>query len=279
MTIGVEALERLTAGVGWPPSPAGPLAEALLEEFASPDPRVRDTLALTLMERLMVEGRLTLDERMALLRAALDDGHLFAAVGERGTDSVFRRSFSVLMVPLVLEADFRVGELPADLVEWALDRVTAYARAERDWRGYVVGKGWAHAVAHTADALGAVGGHPRTPTARLSDVLSAIYDLATLPYPLGYREDDRLAWAAYRVIQSGRLGRTAVQDWLDRFQRRIGPHEQAEALGEANAEHFLRSLYFRFRAKDREDAWLDPIQAALDRLDLFRPYLTPDTES
>jgi hypothetical protein len=275
-SVTIEELERLASGEGWPPSNAVPLSEALLENFASPDSRIRDTLSFTLMDRLIEEGLLTLRERVALLQAALDDRHLFAGIGESGTDRVFRRSFSVLLVPLVLGSDLSAGELPEDLVVWALDRVLAYARAERDWRGYVPGKGWAHAVEHTADALGIAGRHPKTPYSRLPDLLSAIHYLATIPYPLGYREDDRLAFAAYQIIQSGRLGADVVRAWLDRFQLPTGSDDQAATLGGANAEHVLRSLYFRFRAKDREHAWLEPIQTALDRLDIFLLYPPPE---
>lgn len=279
MTIRVKELEQLANGVGWPPSNAGPLAEALLENFASPDLRLRDALSFTLMDRLIEEGLLTLSEQVVLLQKALDDCHLFAGIGESGTDRVFRRSFSVLVVPMVLGADLGAGELTEDFVVWALDRVLTYARSERDWRGYVADKGWAHAVAHTADALWIAGRHPRTPVSRVSDLLSAIHRLATLPYPLGYLEDDRLAFAAYQIIQSGRLNGDAIQAWLYSFQLLTGSGDQAETLGDANAEHFLRSLYFRFRAKDREHAWLDPIQSALDRFDIFLVCPPPDIES
>lgn len=276
MTIRLDELEQLARGEGWPPADAGALAGGLLENFQSPDPRIRDTLSFTLMDRLIEGGFLTLGERGALLRVALDDRHLFAGIGESGTDNVFRRSFSILVVPMVLGSDLGAGELPEDLVVWALDRVLAYAWAEQDWRGYVAGKGWAHAVAHAADALWVAGRHPRTPGTRVPDVLSAIHHLATLPYPLGYLEDDRLAFAAYQLLQTPRLAGDAIQAWLDSFQRLSGPDDQVETLGGANAEHFLRSLYFRFRANDREHPQLDPIQAALDRFDIFLLYPPPE---
>ncbi|PSR33618.1 MAG: hypothetical protein C7B44_14515, partial [Sulfobacillus thermosulfidooxidans] len=134
-------------------------------------------------------------------------------------------------------------------------------------------------AAHTADALSIVGRHPKTPATRVPGVLSAIHDLATLPYPLGYREDDRLAFAAFQLMESGRLRTDAIQAWLDSFQLVTGRDDQTETLGGANAEHFLRSLYFRFRAKSREHAWLDPIQTVLDRFDIFLLYPPPDTAS
>lgn len=277
-TIRSEELEKLASGEGWPPFHAWTLAEAILENFASSDLWLRDTLSFTLMARLVEEGLLTLGEREALLQSALDERHLFARIGESGTDSVFRRSFSVLMVPMILGSDLVASELPEDLVVRALDCVLAYAREERDWRGYVAGKGWAHAVAHTADALSTVGRHPKIPMTRVPEVLTTIHYMATLPYPLGYLEDDRLAYAAYQLMRSGRLSVDAMQSWLDGFQLLTGPDDQAETLGSANAEHFLRSLYFRFRANDREHFWIEPIQEVIDRFDIFLLYPPPDIE-
>ena len=39
------------------------------------------------------------------------------------------------------------------VLEWG-DRLATWLLRERDLRGFVPGKGWAHAVAHGADALG-----------------------------------------------------------------------------------------------------------------------------
>ena len=43
--------------------------------------------------------------------------------------------------------------------EWG-DRLATWFLTERDTRGFVPGKGWAHAVAHGADAIGALGESP-----------------------------------------------------------------------------------------------------------------------
>jgi hypothetical protein len=270
------SLRKLLDGEGWPPLDADRLAFSLLENFASTDPILRDTLSLTILDRLVEEKRLTRATRVDLLTTALDDDHLFANIGHRASDSVFLRSFCVLIVPMMLEPDLAVAELPKEAVARALDRVLAYARAERDWRGYVERKGWAHAVAHTADALSALGRHPHTALGRISEILSTIHHLAMLPYPLGYLEDDRLALAAFQLIHSGRPSQETVQAWLDSFVLMPEFQHPANTLRVANGEHFLRSLFFRCRATDGQGRWLDTIQTAVDRLDIFLLDPTPE---
>ena len=86
---------------------------------------------------------------------------LAVGVGEDGTDTVFRRSFSALVLAVVLERATTLATttgtgLPDDtLLRWG-DRIAGWLVRERDLRGFVLGKGWAHALAHGADALGAL---------------------------------------------------------------------------------------------------------------------------
>lgn len=183
-----------------------------------------------------------MDEAEALLATAIDGEHLFRDIGVSGDDSVFVRSFSVLLVPLMLEHDFTGRPLDPGLVRRTLEAVLRYAQTERDFRGYVAGSGWAHASAHTSDALDA----------------------------LGYLEDDRLAFAASSIVRGGRLPDQAIALWLDSFQLLDDRDEQGTTLGGANAEHFLRSLYFRLLHTGRLSPWLGPIESALARFDIYQ---------
>jgi hypothetical protein len=265
----LPTLSRLLDGEGWPPVDAWELAVALLDNLGSPDPRLRDELSLTLLWRLVDEDRLAPSQQEALLRLATDADHLFSAIGSQGDDTVFRRTFSVLVVPMVVGADSERLRLTPAAVEASRMAVMAYARGERDWRGYVPGKGWAHAVAHTADALGALGLHPHTPPTDAVALLTTIHDLATVPYPLGYLEDDRLAFAAWRLMQSGRVPDESLEHWLDGFQLLDDRDDQGATLGGANALHFLRGLYFRLKAQDPGHGWLGRVAEAANRFDIF----------
>src|SRR5690606_2005720 len=97
------------------------------------------------------------------LLAGLGDGMatgLEVGLGERGTDSVFRRSWSVRVLAEVLHRDTAERLLTADQVlRWG-DKVATWLVREQDLRGWVPGHGWARAVAHGADALAALAGSP-----------------------------------------------------------------------------------------------------------------------
>ena len=68
---------------------------------------------------------------------------LAVGLGENGTDRVFRRGFSVLVLAECIERDTRPAPRACGKVlEWG-DRVTAWYVRERDTRGYVPAKGWA----------------------------------------------------------------------------------------------------------------------------------------
>ena len=106
---------------------------------------------------------------------------LGVGLGERDTDSVFRRSFSALILGECIGRDNdRPLVAGGKVLEWG-DRVATWLLRERDLRGFVPGKGWAHAVAHGADALGTLARSPHVGTAELTVILDVIADRLLLP--------------------------------------------------------------------------------------------------
>lgn len=275
-----EWLSELQQREEWPSDLDGDrLGFRLLENFRSPDPKLRDGLSYGLLARLVEDNRLSPSGVRTLLYKALDDDHLFLHIGSQEDDSVFLRSFSVLVIPLVLETPASRKALAPEDVAYAKTAVLRYAREEQDWRGYVTGKGWAHAVAHTADALGSLGCDAAVNRDGRREILDGLHHLAMLPYPLGFLEDDRLAYAVFQMLQSGRLKEPEFFQWLESFHRvedRVeGPDDGAQTLSGANAMHVLRSLYVRLLHQDTAHPWLGPVLRAADRFDVFLPYSPP----
>lgn len=257
--------------------PAGPLSLALLDNLASSDPHLRDALSLTLLDRLIESDRLATPDRERLAAAAIDEAHLGAGLGHTGDDRVFARSFGVLVVAALVEHDRDRQELVASTVGRLADAVLTYAACERDFRGYIPGQGWAHAAAHTADALGCLAAHPAVPASMVPVILQRIRELASVPVPLGFLEDDRLALAAYRIMRLGKVPDDAVTTWLGGFN--LPPDETDAGSGTvmgSNQEHFLRSLYFRWLRADALSPWLSRIQTAVARFDCYGAAVQDD---
>src|SRR4051812_19882784 len=144
------------AGPGAQRAPAGrPLADLTAElttMLGSTDPYLRDGIAFPTLSTWISEG--VYDDLLEGLGDGMTAG-LAIGVGEDGTDSVFRRSFSALVLAVCLERTTTLGAGGVShetVLRWG-DRLAGWLVRERDLRGFVPGKGWAHAVAHGADAL------------------------------------------------------------------------------------------------------------------------------
>ncbi|MGE5592023.1 MAG: DUF2785 domain-containing protein, partial [Bacillota bacterium] len=156
------------------PGPESPqsLAPELESYLGSPDPELRDDLAYMILGTWIERGHLSTEYMRQLTDRML--ANLERGLGEPESDGVFRRSFSALILTeLVLkdaEGPFWSPEEARRVMEGAL----SYLRQERDLRGYVPGKGWAHSVAHTADLLRALAANPRLERAHLEQLMEAI---------------------------------------------------------------------------------------------------------
>ena len=127
------------------------LAE-LLRHLGNTDPHWRDEIAWPLLGRWMWKVELDEDYRRFVTRDAID--HLLVGVGRRTDDSVFRRSFSALVLSSAIASDLHRPFLRLADVRRMLRLALELLDREEDLRGFVPRKGWAHCIAHLADLLG-----------------------------------------------------------------------------------------------------------------------------
>lgn len=249
---------------------------ALLPNLRSTDAELRDNLSYYTFVNLLNKYPLTAGQLEDLLELVASEDFLRHRIGEDDTDSVFGRSFSVLIVAAIIDYDTKRLQLSAPCVQETLHVVLDYAKNERDYRGYVDGKGWAHAVAHTADALDSFAQHPLVTNDTRLMILEAIAHLASLSSPLTYMEDDRLAYPVLRMVEAKQLSQDCFESWLTHFRiDHIPP--KAATLQHVNAAHFLRSLYFLLHWQLPNHPWLPLISTQLMQMNIFYKYgiLTP----
>ncbi len=197
--------------------PLDDLTAELTTMLGSTRPEVRDGTAYPALATWIDRG--VYDDLLTGLGDGMVAG-LGVGLGEAGTDSVFRRSFSALIVAECLERDNAQHLVPASKVlDWG-DRLAVWFLSEKDTRGFVAGKGWAHAIAHGADAIGALAGSPHMSAAEheaLLDVLAERLVQQPADEPLASGEPDRMAHAAMRVLRRGTLGIDLLEPWVHRL--------------------------------------------------------------
>ncbi len=256
---------------------------ALLQNFATTDAELRDELTYMILADAIIDQKtadmLSANQREALLLLCIDDAHLFYSIGEAGSDSVFMRSFSLLIIAALLYTDARLQQISEEAARKTQTALMRYAMEERDWRGYIKGKGWAHSVAHLSDALDEIAQNRYVSLADREALMQTLTYLATLPEPLCYEEDDRLSFAAYRLIAANMVEDVFLETWVESLF--VTRTEEVPGLAEedvtrwiraANAKNFLRSLYFRLLWNRKTPALLERISGVLRRLD---PSPTP----
>jgi hypothetical protein len=223
---------------------AFPFAQALLENLASSDSELREELSyIILASGIIDKQKLNQEQLETLLTAALDDQHLFHHIGETGTDTVFMRSFSNLIIAAILFNDARTPQFAKSSIQLTKEKLLHYAIEEKDWRGHVEGKGWAHAMAHLAEALDECAQHPCMTSKDRQEILITVSELAPLSEPLYNEEDIRLATIPYHILLGHQVNDDFIEQWIDMCSVSRDP-DVISWTRITNVKNMLRSLYF-----------------------------------
>jgi hypothetical protein len=251
-----------------------PLAGELSDLLASPNPELRDEIAYSTLTAWIYQKQILDDEAVHRL-ADTWTRNLETGIGDRDTDTVFRRSFSALMLSVVVARDNAKPFLPADDIRRIEAAALQYLDAERDVRGYDPVKGWMHSAAHTADLLKFIARNRYFEPADQPHLLDAIAKkLTTAPVVFFNGEDERLARTVLSVINRSDFDRSGFGAWLARAK----PDRPTSALPkveELRAAQNIKNLFAKLEVllsvdpepSDSMRAARDSVRAALK--DLF----------
>jgi hypothetical protein len=194
----------------------GELTAELTDMLASPDPELRDDIAYSTLAAWIYQTHALDGTALRTLIASLL-GNLTAGIGERGTDGVFRRSFSALTLSVVVARDNVGPFLTAEDFHRIEQAALAYLRTEQDLRGYDPEHGWMHSAAHTADLLKFIGRSRFLSLADQSTLLDAIQQKLTgAPMVFTHGEDERFARAVISIVNRADFDRETFSSWTVR---------------------------------------------------------------
>ena len=185
--------------------------------------------------------------------------NLKISLGEINTDSVFLRAFSALILGCAIEFDIElrttkgIGLFNDDQIHTWLKTAMELLRDEKDLRGYVEAKGWAHCSAHTGDLLATFAKHQLIDRNDLQDILNTLQVRFTTPVEsvFVHNEDERLAAVVLKILQRELVSEEFFKTWLEGF---ISNSEHMDwkssythptwNCARVNTKAFLRGIYF-----------------------------------
>ena len=246
------------------------LLPAMLEHIGSPDPILRDDLIYSSLATWILEHKIVSPAQLRkILVTILGEEHIFYQIGSEGTDAVFRRSFSVLLLPLLLIAHRAQPYLTAAELLNIKETLLRYLAAEKDRRGFVADKGWAHATAHAADALDDLAQCTEIDAADLREMLHTICQTVSIDSTVyTYGEDERLVTAAIAILKRSLLPEAEITAWIQAFgdtppQPLTLPQTM---MLRANRKNFLQALYFRLVREQMSGSYFAAIDQALKKI-------------
>ncbi|WP_260982812.1 DUF2785 domain-containing protein [Lysinibacillus fusiformis] len=188
------------------------LLQSMLAHIGSTDSELRDTYIYSSFYEWILEKNL-LDHRcLTKLGHYCLDHLLLNGIEEEESDEVFTCSFTTLLVALILARDLKDNFLSQDSIEEGQTKLLAYVKAEMNVRGFVVGKGWAHSVAHVSDVMDELVKNPKIKKTAYDDLLHALWSIYLQPhYIFIHDEDERLLVPIFAMLERGLAQNEVVQ--------------------------------------------------------------------
>ena len=255
------------------------LTELLFSYLGSTDPELRDEIAYIVyanwLKRDLYSGE-AIQSHIDFLLSNLEKG-----IGETDSDTVFLRAFSILLLAEIVHTDNKKSLLEEDQVKRILEKGLWYLQAERDPRGHVPVKGWAHALAHTADLLLVLAHNRNTEGADLLNMLNAVSDkmVHSTKHVYIHGEDDRLASAVIEILRRDLISLEKVEVWICSLTSPNGMTWKGAYIDEEknrafqNTRNLLRSIHLHLLLDDEPLPRLEQLFSIfLDALRNLKPY-------
>ena len=239
----------------------------MLHYIGSLDSELRDDLIYSAFANWILNYHLlSRDQLHAVAETVLSEDHMFFQIGARESDSVFRRSFSVLLLPLLLISHRSEPLFTKQEILEIKEKLLRFIQEEQDRRGFIEGKGWAHAIAHSADALNDLAQCEELGIDDLTQILEAISPVVCqreMVYCFG--EEERLTTPVVAILKRRVLSQEYLHKWIREFTAKtLSENATPQRIFlRSNIKNFLQSLYFRIKWKCLDEAILSAIEQAL----------------
>ena len=228
------------------------LIENMINHIGYPEDELRDKLNYRLFIELLADQLFTKEQMMRLALTLKGDSYLFHTIGERESDNVFTRSFSALWLSNLLNVDSQLRFLKEEDAVSVLEAGSRYLAKEKDVRGFVGEKGWAHAVAHGADLSSAIISHPSFNVRFAPIILQGVKESFWNGVVFVDDEDERLAIIVEKLLQKD-FPEEILIEWIEQvfdklqfYVMEVG-YTPLYFTARTNTLQFMKTLYFTLK--------------------------------
>jgi len=253
------------------------LTKTLFGYLGSTDPELRDDIAYIVYANWLKREMFTKEEVRTHVNELLSN--LDKGISETESDSVFLRTFSVLLLAEIVHNNNKKLLLEREQIQTILTKGLWYLDAEKDPRGHIPVKGWAHALAHTADLMLVMGKNRNIEKDDLEKILQSIAMklVHSTNWVYIHGEDDRLANAVMTILQRNLVTSEFIKTWLETFTNTEtswnGAYaDEGQAKAFHNSRNFLRSLSEAARTETDLSEKETTAKFVYDALDNLKPY-------
>ncbi|MGE7841320.1 DUF2785 domain-containing protein [Lysinibacillus sp. NPDC093712] len=232
------------------------LLEEMLTHIGSTDERLRDHLIYRTFIDLISDNLLNSQQLQNLFDTAIGDDYLYANIGEQTEDSVFTRSFSALLVASILAKDSELLILNDTSLQSFFKKIGRYLLLEKDTRGHVEGKGWAHSIAHGADLAAMTIKHPKFDLQYAPSILHAL-KLATWKDVVYVNDEEERFVNIIEALLARDYSEEALSEWVeqafDKFEMHLVTQGYNESFfsGRTCTLNAMKTLYFALKMNNQ----------------------------
>ena len=248
------------------------LLNSMLEHIGSTDSELRDQLIYTSFYNLIIEDNQIETELLIELLDTCINELMFKGIGEKESDTVFTRTFTTLLIALILGRDNQANFLSKVTIDNIKEKLIRYIDLEEDLRGYIEDKGWAHSVAHVADTFDELVMNPKLDKEDYPEILRVLWSKVLISSSVYiHDEDERLLIPILNMLERG-LNVKSIEELLQHLPDELKiQKEQIEKekywLLVFNIKAFLKSFYIKINGNPK----LLPLQRKIEH-SLVRIY-------
>jgi hypothetical protein len=245
--------------------------DLMLKYIGDTNFELRERLITSLLCNWIIDDYLTEEDIKKIFYTVIREENLLHGIGKENDDSVYTRSFSVLLAACILFKHLQKSIFKQEEFVFIKDKLIEYYSLEKDFRGYHEKNGWIHTAAHGADALGELALCIETDELVHKEILTVIKKvILNEGYLFTRLEDERIATTITKILSRGLISPQYFKNWLEELcgcspnfknwdeeisscssTRNFSPIPYTKYN---NIRNLIRSLYFRLiHEKDKSD--------------------------